>query len=104
MFCLVLFGDFLLCVFGCVVGPTFPWLRGAALPTQLALAMGLWYLLLRWAHWGAYVRGLSLLGFAVPAIWAPLMILGWRRRSNALQLKWDLRGAHEAECVAVAVV
>lgn len=68
---------------------------------QLAFLMALMYLCVRWVNWGAYIRALTLVGLCVPAVWAPMMILQWRRRSNALALQWDLRGAHEAEYVPV---
>jgi len=69
---------------------------------QLALLFTTLYLILRWLSWGTYMRTLTLIGFCVPAIWAPLMIIHWRRRSNELKVKWDLRGSHEAESVTVA--
>ena len=62
--------------------------------TRCVLLIALFGLLFYLAHrfgdntWGSYVRGLSVLGLLVCAVWAPLTVLGWKRRSHWLQDGW----------------
>ena len=71
--------------------------------TRCVLLVALFGLLYYLAHrfgentWGSYLRGLSVLGLLVCAVWAPLTILGWKRRSHWLQDGWGAQ--YERTCM-----
>mmetsp|Transcript_6431 Transcript_6431/g.22938 ORF Transcript_6431/g.22938 Transcript_6431/m.22938 type:complete len:1202 (-) Transcript_6431:30-3635(-) len=48
----------------------------------------LYYCVFRPLDWPAYQRGLSLLGFFTPALWAPLFIKHFKRYANSLSFHW----------------
>ena len=56
----------------------------------LALFMTLFYFIIRFAHWPSYLRGLGIVGVAVPTVWATLMSIFWRRKSARLRYEWKL--------------
>lgn len=64
---------------------------------QLALFFLIYYLIFRIVHWPSYLRGLSIVGSAVPALWGPLMVRFWQRRTAALAHKWQLHEVPESE-------
>lgn len=69
----------------------------------LMLVMLAYYLIVRFIDWGAYSRGLSVLGFCVPVVWAPLFLKSLRRHIAYYRVKWELLGTTEQEYVAASV-
>lgn len=57
---------------------------------QLAIVMAVFFFITRYAHWATFMRGLSVVGFLVPVVWAPLVQQYWRQRQAQLHHDWGL--------------
>lgn len=64
----------------------------------LTLVCVLFYTIFRvmpFESWKIYMRLLSILGFAVVALWAPSVLVLWKRENSVLVEKWNLRNSKE---------
>jgi len=53
------------------------------------------YITVRFIYWPGWMVVVSLYGFAVPAVWAPVMIRLWEQKASKLCLRWGIpQGKH----------
>lgn len=56
--------------------------------------LNIYFIILLYNHASSNTKGMTILGFTIAAIWSPLFVKLWQRRSNELVALWGMEKFH----------